>query len=220
MQTYRKIISDVISDLKSYNLDDRFSYRFILHKIQETAEYVFSQDADARRILKSNDIYKSVDKFELCASDYGDIELQLENPIQKSVIPLPATFTTNYGNLLKILNPLNNVEYKLIKFNQYKDLINREFKNTRVRYAWIENDYLYIPDSNIKFVKLLGLFKDSQYIDFLNGKIPLGYKPLDSILTLPDKTIKVIKDVTVQSLAQITKRIVEDANPNENNNIK
>jgi hypothetical protein len=220
MQTYRKIISDIISDLRAYSLDDRFSYRFILHKLQDGAEYVFSQDADARKILKSNDIYKAVDRFDLCPVDYGDNDLQLTIPIQKSVLPVPATFNTNYGNLLKILSPLNNIEYKLIQFNQFKDIQRREISNKKMKYAWIESGYLYVPDSSIQFVKLLGVFKDSLYIDYINGKIDKDYKPLDSSLTLPDKTIKVIKDITVQSLAEVAKRVIVDENPNLNNNIK
>ena len=67
---------------------------------------------------------------------------------------------------------------------------------------------------------MLGLFKDSQFIDYLNGKIGVDYKPLDSVLTLPDKTIKIIKDVTVQSLAEVNKRMVADENPNLNQNVK
>ena len=220
MQTYRKIISDIVSDLKAYNLDDRFSYRFILSKIIDSAEYFFSQDVDTRRILKSNDIYKTIPNFTLCQVNYGDSELELNIPIQRSINKVPATFNTNYGNLIKFLNSVNSTEYKLTQFNSYYNLLRREYSSSKIKYCWIEDDYLYIPDSAIPFVKVLGVFKDSQFIDYLNGKIGKDYKPLDSVLNLPDMKIKIVKDDAVQRLAGITKRMAVDENPNGNTNLK
>lgn len=220
MQSLRQAISDIINDLKAYNLDDKYSYRFLAEKLKGNVETFLKQDAMDRTILKLNELWKPLLKIELSDSylypynRYHDSEI-----IKKSIKKIPQVYTCKYGNLLKILNLNNSIEYIPTKPFAYMDIKNREIKNSKVRYYWIEDDYLYIPDASTEEVKGYGLFKNSQEADNFNGKVDECYKPLDSILLVPDYILKISKSQVVQELLVETQK-VEDSNPNLNQNEK
>jgi len=214
IKTLRQAISNVNDDLKSSNLDDRFSYRFIGRKLIKRIETFLKQDSLDRSIFNINEIWKPLKCIELKDdySYYGDYY------IKRSCNKIPEVYTGKYGNFIKILNIKNSMEYKQCKPFEYKDLKNREFQNKRIKYFWIEEGYLYIPDSEVNEVKAFGLFKDSQEADFFNGVVDCCYKPLDSELLVPDYIVDIaIKDI-VQELRNINKTLNEDTNPNQTKN--
>lgn len=222
MQTLRQAISDIINDLKAYNLDDQFSYRFIGSKLKGNIENFLKQDSVDRNILKINELWKPINNIEMIdlPEQYTNGLYESVSTIKRSLLQIPQVYTSKYGNLIKIVNINNTLEYKQIKSFEYKDYKNREYASSKFKYYWIEDDYLYIPDSQVEEVKGFGLFKDSQEADKFNGKVDCCYKPLDSILLVPDYIIQIAKDQTVNVLASVNKRIVEDENPNLNSNIK
>lgn len=223
MQTVRQAISDIINDLKSYDLDDKFSYRFIASKLKGNIENFLKQDAVDRTILKINELWKPLtcitlkDAYDPTCSPFYEQEYTSLRVSEKKI---PEVYTTKFGNLIKIINLNNSNEYTQTKSFLYKDISNRAVKYSKIKYYWIEDGYLYIPDSNTDEVRGFGLFKDSQEADFFNGTVDCCYKPLDSLLLVPDYIIKIAKEEVVQQLAGVSKQLVEDTNPNLNSNIK
>ena len=219
MQTLRSAISDISDDLKSVNLDDRFSFRFLANKLRNKIETFIKQDADARNILMINEFWQPLFNIEL---EDADVIVNSEyyeycDKLKKSKNKLPDVYTTKYGNLIKIMNINNSLEYKIIKSFEYKDIKNREFKNNNIKYCWIENQYLFIPDVDVEEVKALGTFKDSQEVDQFNNKeCDLCLKPLDAKLSVPDYILDISKQQVLKELASVTKAIVEDMKPNLN----
>lgn len=222
MQTLRKVVSDIQNDLKSSNLDDRFSFRFLSSRFIGRAETILKQDISDRGILNINEIWKPLNHIELEDSSFDIFSIVYDGDeiLKKSKKRIPETYATKYGNLLKILNINSTMEYKEIKPSQYKDKINREFVNKRIKYYWISDGYLYLPDSFVEEVKGFGVFKDSQQVDYFNGIIDEYYKPLDSVITLPSYIIDVAKKDVVNDLIRTNKAIVSDENPDLNQNNK
>lgn len=223
MKKLNQAISDINNDLAAFNLDDRFSRRFIASKLKGKIELLLKQDTVDRTIFTINELWKSINcieledvQYEICSQFYEYCKC-----LKKSKKRIPETYTGKYGNFIKILTVDNSIEFKQTKPFLYKDIANREFKSKRIKYYWIEDGYLYIPDEcYLEEVKGYGMFKDSQEADVFNGTIPNCYLPLDSELLVPDYILDVAKSAIVQELAQINKRLVRDENPDLNTNQK
>lgn len=222
METLRKVVSDIATDLRATNLDDRFSFRFLASKFTGRAETILKQDIQDRNLLLINEIWKPLRCIELQDSSFDvcNILYEGEEILKKSKKKIPLTYATKYGNLLKIFNLNTTLEYKEIKPSQYKEIINREFVNKKTKYYWIIDGYIYIPDASTEEVKGLGVFVDSQEADFFNGDINCCYKPLDSIVTLPKYIIDIAKQDVVNNLIKTNRAITPDENPDLNVNKK
>lgn len=222
MQTLRSAISDINNDLAAIDLDSKFSLRFIASKLRGKIETIFRQDSVDRNILNINEIWAPLTciklediSAEICSTLYEDCDC-----LKKSTKKIPQVYTTKYGNLFKILTVNKGIEFKMIKPFEYKDIKTREFKSNKIKYYWIEEGYLYLPDCFIEEVTGYGVFKDSQEAALFNGTIPECYMPLDSVLLVPDYILDVAKTAISAELAQINRRIVPDNNPNINSNDK
>lgn len=222
MQTLRSAISDINNELASVDLDSRFSYRFIASKLRGKIETIFRQDSTDRNILTINEIWKPLHCIQLQDADSNTCSTYYEycDCLKKSVKKIPSVYHTKFGNLIKIMTVDRSIEFKQIKPFEYKDIARREFRSNRIKYYWIEEGYLYLPDCTIEEVIGYGVFKDSQEADLFNGDIGPCYLPLDSTLLVPDYILDVAKQAISTELAQINKRLVQDNNPNLNTNEK
>lgn len=222
MQTLRSAVSDINNDLAAVDLDSRFSYRFIASKLKGKIETIFRQDSIDRTIFNLNEIWKPLRCIELEDANEESCSEYYEycDCLKKSVKKIPQVFSGKYGNFIKILSVNRDIEFKQIKPFEYKEIKNREFKSKKIKYYWIEDDYLYLPDCFLEEVKGYGIFKDSQEADLFNGDIGPCYLPLDSVLLAPTYIIDAAKTAVGTELAQINRRIVPDSNPDENTNSK
>lgn len=218
-ETVRQAVSDIINDLKSTNIDDKYSFRFLASKLYNKIDFFLKQDSADRNILLLTELWKPLKKIKLEEAAYINNEFYYDYCLilKKSKFKIPKVFQTKYGNLIKILNILNSIEYKQIKPFEYKEIKNREFVDKRIKYFWIEDDYLYIPDSDVEEVRGYGLFKNTKEVDLLNGNENCCYKILDSEILVPDYILALAKQEVIKELRQINKTIKEDQNPNLNN---
>jgi hypothetical protein len=136
----------------------------------------------------------------------------------KSCKPLPVTFESTYGNIVKILTLDFSKEFTKIEPFTYKDFKNRKYgpKN----FYWIIDNYVYIPDSESEDVYVLGAFKYKNDVDVLNGVSNECFSFLDSPFNFPDYMVSLIKNETIKTLVAANKQIIEDVKPNLNQNDK
>lgn len=211
--TYREICSDILNDLKSFNLDDKISYRFIKNKLIDKASYFLKQDSKSREIIKFADYWKPLDCIgleEVSISECGDIGCK---KVMKSIEQIPSTLQLYSGNALKLFNIEYTKEYNLTQPYLYKDLINRQFKSKN-GYFWIIDNYIYIPDSEVEFVIPFGIFREDQ-IAISNCK-----KPLDSYFSFPEYIVTLSKQEVLKELLGGYKQLVSDEKSDLNNNSK
>jgi hypothetical protein len=220
MQTYREVISDIVSELKAVNLDDRYSYRFLCNKLQDAANQFLKIDSEYRKIFKNNSFFYKIDCFPLTEIPLIDCgcDLNYIGKVMKSCKPLPVTFESTYGNIVKILTLDFSKEFTKIEPFTYKDFKNRKYgpKN----FYWIIDNYVYIPDSEIEDVYVLGAFKYKNDVDVLNGVSNECFSFLDSPFNFPDYMVSLIKNETIKTLVAANKQIIEDVKPNLNQNDK
>lgn len=220
--TNRQICSDIVEYLRANNIDDRYSFRYILSELRDSAQNFIKQDADNRRIFKQANLWKPVPcPFKLEETPLVSCGYDLDcSVILKSTDKLPPTYATVYGNLLKISNIDGSGTYQQIFPTNYQDEKNRRFFNKSITYYWISDDYLYIPDKYIEAVKVLGFFKDHTYLKIKNClKSTSCIHPLDMEFSCPDYLIAIVKKDIQNKLLQESRRPV-DENPNLNLNDK
>lgn len=221
--TNRQVISDVIGELNSLNIDERLSNRFILSRLKDRARVFIKQDLDSRRLFKITSIWKSIKCFEMCETDLLECGCNIPHCkfVMKSKKKLPRAFDSNYGTLIKVFTIGGGKEYVQTTISKYIDIKSREFINPNTRYFWIDDGYLYIPDSKVVEVMVMGLFENPEEVDILNEVDGAECaKPLDALFPCPGHLLDAVKKDTVTLLAKIYKAIPEDEKPNMNSNDK
>lgn len=218
MPTYREVISDLISDLKAVNLDDSFSFKHLTNKLQNSAQSFLKTDSEYRTVLKTYNLYspiKCVPMIEVPLTDCGcDVYCK---KVMRSKFKIPKTYESKYGNLLKVLTINFGKEYTKIDPFTYKDYKNRRYGKNFL--FWILDDYIFIPDSEVEEVSVLGAFKNLNEILQLNTNDKVCLSILDSEFNFPEYIINLAKKDVFNELAT-GKQINEDDSPDLNSNTK
>jgi hypothetical protein len=172
--TNRQIISDITADLRANNLDDKVSKRFILNKLRAYASTYIRQDAKNRIIMNLTDLWTDVTCVEMC--EYPLVDCCNEDipdctTVMRSKKKIPDTYETSYGELLEVHNPTYAKEFRQTTPKAYKNIKLREFQDRRIKYYWLSNGYLIIPDSSVQIVSLRGVFENPAEAKKLNSCI-------------------------------------------------
>lgn len=225
--TNRQIISDIVNDLRAVNLDDRVPKRFIFNKLRDYAAMHIKRDADARRLLLISDIWTEVQCVELCETPLVDccaIDIPGCKTVMKSVKKIPEVYETLYRELLQVFNPHYSKAFIATDPNGYRNIINREFVDKRLKYFWLSNGYLIIPDAIVETVTIRGVFANPAQAMKLNscaeGSDDECISLLDQPFVCPDYLLSVVKQSALQDLFSYYKRVVLDEKPNLNTNLK
>jgi hypothetical protein len=124
----------------------------------------------------------------------------------RSILPVPETHTSIYGNMLYVFNLDESVEFKSTTPSSYSNIQNRQFPSKK-KYYWLDgNNHLIVP-YEIEMVKLKLLAK---------GDSKQG---INADLLTPSWMIADIIKYVVQDVRN-SKTIPMDENPNMNNNLK
>lgn len=225
--TNRQIISDIITDLRAVNLDDKVPKRYILNKLRDFAALFIKRDAELRRLLNISDIWTDVSCVEMCEAplvECCDIDIPDCTMVMKSKKKIPETYETIYRELLEVHNPTYAREFKQVTPKEYKNIKLREFQDRRIKYYWISNGFLIIPDSFVQIVTLRGVFVNPADAKKLNSCLSSEgegcVSTLDQQFVCPDYLLPVVKQEVLKDLFNFYKRNVLDESPNLNTNLK
>lgn len=224
--TNRQIISDIVSDLRANDLDDRVSRRWILNKLRDYAALYIKRDAEARRLFGLADLWVDVPCVELCEApivDCCEVDIPGCKTVMRSIKEIPQTYETLYREMIQVFNVEYAKEFRQITPQEYKNIIVREFKDPRIKYFWIQNKHLIVPDSLVKAVTVRGVFINPNDAKKLNSCLTEEEQcspMLDQPFICPDYLLAVVKSETLKDLYNFYKRSVVDENPNVNTNIK
>lgn len=209
--TIREIISLVRNEMNSITLDDRISNRFIFNKIIVYTEIILKRESDSRRLFNSTDIFTTLDCFDLKETSIAsctNIYLPKCKTFMRSILPIPAFYSSIYGNLLIVQAIDGSNRFEQTTPENYKNISSREFK-PKTGYYWINNNHLILPDSEVETVSL-------RYIPKISVNSCTG---LDQQTGIPAWLITDIIKYVIQDLRNM-KSIVKDENPDLNSNTK
>lgn len=223
--TNSEIVSRVRNGLNSISKDDRISRRYILHVAKQKATFLISQKLGDRSLFREDNLYKTVDCFEMEPVDVVRCEI-LEfrrcKSIMKSKCKLPKLIYSRYGNSLKeVITADGEKEFKPITPSQYRRDNNRLEKPEYI-YYYVKDDYLYLLDTEIELVSLYLISMNLDYLEEGCGckENSEECKSLwDYEFNVPDKLEEAIVGETIKEVA-MTKQLPRDENPNSNNNEK
>lgn len=220
MNSYRNHISDIITELKAANLDNHIPYKFLFHKLQDKAFTFLKMDSEYRKILKNSDLYSPLRCVELKEVPLSDCSFNISDliTIKRSCKQLPDQFETSYGEILKVLTLDLSREFTKITPESYKDYKKRRFGSKR--FFWLEDNYLYIPDTEIDKVYVTAAFKYSNEVDSFNSNTDNCISYLDAKFNFPDYITTLAKGEVIKELASVFLQIQKDENPNLNENEK
>jgi hypothetical protein len=223
--TNADIVSRVRNGLNSISKDDRISRRYILHVAKQKATFLISQKLNDRSLFREDNLYKSIDCFEMEPVDVVRCEI-LEfrrcKSIMRSKCKLPKLIYSRYGNSLKeVITADGEREFKVITPSQYRRDKNRVEKSDYI-YYYIKDGYLYLLDTEIELVSLYLISMDLDSIEDNCGcnNSDNDCKSLwDYDFNIPDKLEEAIVGETIKEV-YMSKQIPRDENPNTNNNEK
>ena len=219
--TIRQAISQVQTDLKS-TMDTRIAPRAIWNKYVFNLGTILKQVNETQRVWKSSDMWYRIDCIDLQtvnAATCPEIAPLVKEFVAKSKVKIPATYTSNAGDMIRDITSLfpYGKQYVLVTPKEYDKIRKREFQDRRVGYAFIIDNYLYIPDSEVEKVTLTGAWTNPKDAGLLNGDNPC--RPfLDYQFYCPEYLIKVVHDMVIQDLAGVNQKVTKDENPNLNEN--
>lgn len=215
--TIRDVVSTVKNNLNLLNLDSKISNQFVYSLAANVASFLIKREAEYKRLFKNTSIFKKLDCVELEERSLLECGVNLGcRTIMRSKKPLPKTFLSNFGSVIQIFNLLRDKDYKEISATGYKTMMQQKYKSRNTKYFWIENDYLYVPDSEVEILIVLGLFSNPEEVIAFNGGCD---KLLDFPFPAPDYLLQPIIEQTLKQLS-IKLQIPEDENSNLNSNLK
>lgn len=153
------------------------------------------------------------------AADCPEIAPLVNEYLAKSQQKIPATYTSAAGDMIRELNSTYpyGKQYRLVTPKEYRAIRQREFQDPQFGYAFIIDNSLYIPDSEIERVTMTGAFINPWEVAKLNGE-DLCKPFLDYQFYCPEYLIKVVHDMVLQDLAGVEQKVVKDEDPNMNEN--
>lgn len=222
MQILRNIVSDIAGDIRAITHDDRYSYRFLANKFLDKIQYFLRQDAKSREVFRDMSMWETINCIKLeDITGCKDCGITIVcNTLKKSKDKMPQSYDTSYGKLIKVITIDGSREFTQISSFSYKDYTNKQYGAKNQGYYWIENGYLYVPDTEIDTIRVMIVPKNSNDVAFLNGECIDCVSPLDAKINYPDYLITLAKQETVKEIAGIDKRIVQDEKGDLNTNIK
>lgn len=216
----KNILSELSTDVKAIHSDDRISFRYLHLKFLSKLQYFLRIEAKSREILKDLSLWKTIDCIKLISINSNSCGyIDSCNTLKRSETQIPEAYNTSYGQLIKVMSIDGLTEYSIIKSNDYSDYINRLFGIIKPPF-WIENNYIYIPNTDVNYIKVMILPKNSKDVDILNGTATSCSSILDSDVNYPDYLITLAKQEVLKEISGVYKRTPEDEKGDLNTNIK
>ena len=225
MATYREIVSRIENSLNSLTKDTFIPRRYILSVFKSKAEFFMAQKLFDKTLFRETSLFKWVNCVQMVEEDIikcGKLEFKRCKSLMKSKKKLPKVLWSKYGSSVILVTTIDGEkEYKLISQVDYMNLLKRPNSEKFIgKFAIIIDDYLYLPDSEIKMVNILIYTLDEKADDLSDCK------ECDDCESYWDKEVLIsdkIREVVIQeTLKEVSMRlqIPKDENPQGDSNIK
>lgn len=213
------LVSRIQSLLKGTSKDGRIPRRLILKTAESKAKFLISQKLNDRSLYREQNLYQTVSCIELIDQDIIKcpiIEFKSCRNLKRSKLKLPELIHSKYGSSLKEVTSIDGqYSFEPITPSQYRLNKKRTFK-TKTDYFYIQDGYLYLPDSEIEIVEIVILTTDLYELEQCSSCSKNKCKSAwDFEFICPDKLLEAVIQETIKELS-LNKQIREDGNPNLN----
>jgi hypothetical protein len=222
MVTNGEIVSRVINALNLLNKDEHISRRYILSVLKEKTKFAVQQQLELKALFRDDSLYTWIRCVELKKDNIIKcpiIEFKSCKKIMRSVEKLPESIYSRYGNSVKFVVSLDGeVIFNKVTPRQYNLNKKRDTSGVSKDYFYVQDGYLYLPDSDVHMVDVLMLTTDSEELE--------GCEKCDECKSAWDYefigTDKFQELVIQDTIGEVARRrgIVIDENPNNDSNQK
>lgn len=219
----KKLVSRISNGLNAINKDARISKRYILEIAKGKAIFLMSQKLRDKSLFRESNILIDVNCFELEKIDKYKcdiVEFKSCNTVMKSRLPLPELVYSRYGSSLK---EVTNIDYSLdfrpTTISKYRRDKRRDGFGED-RFFYIKDNFLYLPDTNVRRVSL-ALYTPNSYeaVKVSSCENTKCLNPWDFEFKCSSKILEIVIQETVKELS-FKLQVPKDENPNMDENIK
>jgi hypothetical protein len=229
MVTNSEFVSRVVNGLKALSKDTHISARYIAHIGKVKSKLYMSQKLDDMSLFKEDGIISSVNCFKLervKSKDCGIVEFTLCDNVMKSCKKLPeGLFGKNGASIISVMSIDGGKIYRYITPRKYVDINKRKYRRKDSWFYYVQDDFLFLPDSNNELVDLTMIVVDKDAIEEVSTCSNQNNKPsckskLDSEFVCPDRILDLVVGATIQEVGTLYRTSVADENPNLDENQK
>lgn len=215
------LVSRIQTLLKGTSKDGRISRRLILKTAESKAKFLIAQKLNDRSLYREQNLYQTISCIELIEQDLIKcliVEFKSCRSLKRSKLKLPELIHSKYGNSLKeVISVDGQYSFEPITPSQYRLNKKRTIK-TKTDYFYVQDGYLYLPDSDVEMVDLVILTTDLYELEQCSSCSENKCKSAwEFEFICPDKLLEVVIQETIKELS-LNKQIREDVNPNLNEN--
>lgn len=210
--TNREIISRVRNTLKEHNADSVLTVKHAFNILITNASLLIKREADKKNIFMMDNLFQPacIEMIEVPTITCTCVKLPAGCTLYRSKERLPKFFELSSGFLYKSITSLDH-SIKIILTTPYQYNLKSKVKFNHEKYAFIEDGYLYTPNSTYPWIKIVGMFIEPPKSC---EKKELCSK-LDAIFPCPDYLIQSVVDMTLKELG-VFKQIVYDNSEGKN----
>ena len=196
--------------------DDFISDEYIYTIGISISKLLIKRETESRKLFKITSLFQTLPCVEMIPAPESECGPGINcSNLQRSKKRIPKTYLTNFGSLIQVFNVLRNVDYKEVTPTQYKNIKLQKYKSKDTKYFWIDDDYLYIPDSEVEFVIVSMLSPSGSDVEEFNTEKASCSGFLDSEFPAPPYMISTILAETLSHVFN-RKRVPSDEDPNLN----
>lgn len=227
--TNGEFVSRIINGLNAVNKDDHISRRYILRIGQNKAKFYIAQKLLDKSLFRETNLFKTIECFRLNSEETikcGIHEFMRCDSLMKSKKKIPGLVYNRLGASIISITSLNGETIFLpTTLKGFLNAKNRKsVQKLKIKYYYIQDNYLYLPDSEIEYVTITYIpFDESEVEECSNcdgEESSAGCKSIwDYNFTVPDKLSEQVITETIQEVSTI-KKVVSDQLPNLDQNQK
>lgn len=214
-----EFISRVVGGLKAITKDAHVSYRYILSIGRAKAKKIIGQKLSDMRLNKDDSLITKIEcvKMEKVSyKDCGIVEFKLCKNLMRSCCKVPELMYSTYGPAIYSISSVDGSKvYTYMTPNQYAREQKLKYRRPG-NYYYIEDGYLYLPDSKVELLDISILTMDkSETYKLSNCTEEKGCtSKLDYDFICPDRHLDTVTMDTINEVANFYRTTPEDENPN------
>lgn len=222
--TNAELVSRIVNAIKALNKDEHISRRYILNTARSKAKFLMSQKLTDISLFREDNLFTSINCFELKPDEIvrcSIVEFRRCHSLMKSKCKLPELVYSRFGNSIDSVVTIDGMtEFLPIDLTQYRLNQKRQHaKFVKQNYFYVQDGYLYLPDSEIEAVDIIVLTTEPEVADEVAGCNSKNDESecksvWDYEFVCSDKLLEPVIQETLKEILSSNKQIIEDENPN------
>ena len=222
--TGRELVSGVRATHRLLSTDNSLNDRSILSEVRMASLLLIKRETNLRKLWSTDTLFSTIPCLEMKEVPISECcEYVDDCTIARSVFPLPRMSEGNYQYVIQGVYSVNAMggkasKLKEIPINRYLNLLKLPIIKKEV-YFWINNNYLYITNPNLKSIRMSAFFEEDIPNEILYPECDCNTSytleeycknPLDKEFALPGYLEKQVIDLVSQKLLSTYYRLKED----------